>query len=354
MDLATVTLAALLACLTAGTLILIASGIFELRQAAKVSDYKHRPNRRLYRRRPMIEVVLPANDPLLLYECLLSLAAGRYRKFQITLVGRQQAEVKSLVAKFKGSYPSIRIQTLSKQSFSRRSGRCQVELRLLLSKPMVLDEGSLKAAAMLFATDSSLQALRPEILAYNDYSFGGLMARFGGLLRTPARKTAELLGLYNNAPQALICRADKGKDTKTSRGLRAEYNTGVVFYTISQTLAPESSITSYIKPAAAPRNRSLTTLLTALLTAVKLCVVVLSLLLAGYAVYLALWKITAVPLFLLWAGLALYLCLSAIQSEYFSLLTKLRLIILAPVLCVPFYIWSILVSAISLRNLRRY
>jgi hypothetical protein len=266
----------------------------------KASDH---PYSRALRKRPKILIAVKAGtNPDQLYSCLQSIAQNSYRKYEIMLSSKNNKAASSVVTALSKKYPSKKI-TIAKNGWRNNN---KAEIMIEMSDQYLLAKNALSETAKYFGLNKNADIL----LAHTDiifrYSISSLISQYEHVIKNHWQKTLSTLSRLsiNN----VHFKAYRGKN---SQG-RAVFCSNIRVYSARTQL-----------------NRSQNRRIALLFAG--------GFILINYLIYIAIHSHYGALLGLVWAGVCLYLALNVWSDEHISIIKKLRMFILTPMVSVLFY-----------------
>ena len=300
-----ITIGGLSLLLTGGALTIAGASLYDATEAKRSHQLVRHPQARALRRRPLISVIIfSESSSLSLEDCLNSLAAGIYRKYEVIIIAKDQKMVQVAVNRFQTAHPSKTVRVLSLGSKSRQKAlkTARGELVMVLNRPIQLQKAALKQAANCLALEprTNMVLIEPHLTAQP--SLTNLVYRFKAAAAGQLRKAAATTG--------------RGGFTRPPAVYRRQY-------LVQYPPAPAFS-----------------------LKLAEWFFLLLCLALGAYGLYLAASVITTYLLAILWAGLGLFLLLAIWGDNRFTRRQKLQLSLLTPPLSGLLYL-NLLLAALK-------
>lgn len=284
-----ITVSALSLLLAGGALAIAGASFYDAAQAKRAQRRSKHPQARALRRRPLISIAITAGqDETAFKDCLDTLAAGYYRKYELIIIYKSRESVKTVLKRFETVHPTKMVRLVPGGPNSRQKAlkKANGELIMLMDRPLKLDKNSLKQAADNFALEpkANIGLIEPAINAQP--TLANLQYRFNSAANAQLRKAALAYGLIGLASQPAVYRRQ---------------------FLVSK----RPSNTFPVRPAG---------WLAAALAAA----------LGAYGIYLAVASVTVYLLAILWSGFGLFLLLAIWSDSRFSLSQKSKLSLLTP------------------------
>jgi hypothetical protein len=296
-------IALLIAGLAFAGLSLLGALIYDLSLAKinkKASDH---PYSRALRKRPKILIAVKAGtNPDQLYSCLQSIAKNSYRKYEIILSSENNKAVSSVVTALSKKYPSKKI-TIAKDGWWDNN---KAEIIIEMSDEYLLPKNALSETAKYFALNKNAEVLLAHTGNVFSYSISSLISQYEYVIKNHWQKTLSTLSRLNI--NNVHFKAYRGKNSQD----RTVFCSNIRVYSAHTQLTRS-------------QNRSAALLFAA------------GFILINYLIYIAVHSHYAAPLGLVWVGACAYLALNIWSDEHISIVKKLRMLTLTPMISMLFY-----------------
>lgn len=185
-----------------GFINLVRSNIYDLRQSKRLRDIQLHPYARRRRRRPLVSVVIFAdNSSSAVTECLQSIARGSYRKFELIVVDNSSSDdTAQLVRDFMKQHAGLNLRLVAKRKRSPRSAAIMQAADYARGEIIFIVDAETHAAdkntiknSVLRLLEQNTQAVILNTRVNHNYSLLGLADMLGAILAARAKKAGSFI-----------------------------------------------------------------------------------------------------------------------------------------------------------------
>ncbi|HSX44977.1 MAG TPA: glycosyltransferase [Candidatus Saccharimonadales bacterium] len=371
--------------LTYSTMSLIGASIYDMRLIRRQSMRRKHPHRRAYRKRPLVTVLVPAhNEEVVIKRCLDSLLASTYRKFEIVVIDDASIDnTRQIVMQYICAHPSRNISLLNMHVNRGKAGALNHALKrqargdiiMTLDSDCTIDRYAISRAVRHFIEDEP-SALSPNVRIMDNGKILGTLQQFeflggfrskkfnnisnseyivGGAGAMYTRDAMNKLGGYDESMKTEDIALSLALASLGNKENRIHYASDVLVYT-----EPVSTYKSLLKQRyrwkfgglqAIYQNRQMLfnshRKYSKMLSWVRLPMAVwaeFQLLLEPiyftYFIYLALKYHNPILFIIAWATMTGFLLLALWGDEHMTLIRKIRMTLLAPLMYIVFYVMT--------------
>jgi hypothetical protein len=299
--------------LVLGAVSIFSSLLYDLSMAKTNKEAAAHPYSKALRKRPKVSVlVIAGNNPKQLQNCLHNITKSKYRKYEIIIATQNLSLVRKTVSDFKKKYRSKKIKVVKISNNYWQEAAKKIKdpgVSIVIQDNYLLDSSAISETVVYFALNQNHEVLTAHVTNIFNYSITGLIHEYEFMIKNQWQKTLSVL--HKNKAQYDGFTAFRSQVKNISQ---AQYCSNIKVYNDGTSPVPKNK-----------NNLSKLLLLATLLT-------------VSYALFVALNLHYNALIAIIWLGFLLFLALNIWSEEHLSLKQKIRMLALAPMASLLFYL----------------
>ena len=225
---------------------LIGAGLYDMEQTKREKSYRQHPYARPYRHRPLISVLVTAeNDAMQIGNCLDSLLRSSYKNIEIIIIDHGSTDgTTAVVRRFLAKHPKRAIRLVARHSAAKKEIAAQKALKryaqgeyiLRLGAGHMTDRSAIALAVRRMNVSPDIGRLELQQRTNANVSTAGLLQRYHELLRANLQKslTHHGTGAYKASMPLMYRRAGESGRTAYAHEVIIHRQTASFAYLLRQ------------------------------------------------------------------------------------------------------------------------